>query len=261
MVLERSPYATRMDPSRRSRPRSGVRALFDPDSADGQATNAATEEMIAAHASREELAAAHKARIESHLKSGDIEGAFDYIQTIESDELRNRAFVDFVSRWSMDDPLEAGNWVRDTYGEPFSEEALKSVMRNWAQVSGEDAANWAAALTDSQMRLQGLLWGFSVWAESSDYVSAADWIFQQPKDAAFDVPRSMVAQKMFTVEPSSGVEWAATIPNEEQRGEILWDFYQQWLERDRQAAEASLTQNSLINKGTKRRLLAGEFRD
>ncbi len=257
---QRSSLLARMDPSRRPS-ESGAVALVDHDSEEGRAYAAATEAMIAAHGTREEQAAQHKERIASHLKSGDVLGAFDYIQTIPSEELRQRAFVDFVDQWSLDDPLEAGNWVRDTYGEPFSDDALKAVMRNWSGDAPQDAAEWAQTLDDPQMRLRGLMWGFTVWAESDAYVDAADWINAQPATPDLDIPREMVAHKMFQVQPETGLEWAESLPNAQRRSEVLWDFYESWLNTDRETAGAHLDQNASISPGYKRRLLAGEIRD
>ena len=125
----------------------------------------------------------------------------------------------------------------------LSIQAHQHAARELAKTDPAETVEWAVDLPDGDGKNHAVGTSFHMWAGRSAKEAAAA-IASVPADQR-DAATYGYATRVVHEDPAIGVEWAATISNQEARGRALVDTGRVFYKRDREAANAWLATSGL----------------
>ncbi|MEN8772476.1 MAG: hypothetical protein ABF382_02890, partial [Akkermansiaceae bacterium] len=145
------------------------------------------------------------------MKSGDREAVTQWASNIPEGDLQNTAFQRLAGDFAKEDPAEAVDWASSLPEGEGKYHAVGTSFHQWANRDPKEAANAIASLPNDQ------------------------------QDAATYGYATSVVHK----EPAAGVQWAATISDQESRTNAMVDTGRVFYRRDREAAQEWLANANL----------------
>jgi hypothetical protein len=100
------------------------------------------------------------------------------------------------------------------------------------------AVDWAGKLKEGEARTQAMQKAMGRWL-TEDSAAASAWLNQQPLGAERDQLTGQLIESIYRSDPAGAFEWARNIQNPAARREQLERVYQDWNERDAEAAKAA----------------------
>jgi hypothetical protein len=100
------------------------------------------------------------------------------------------------------------------------------------------AVDWAGKLKEGEARTQAMQKAMDRWL-TADSAAASAWLNQQPQGAERDQLTGQLIESIYRSDPAAAFEWARNIQNPAARREQLERVYQDWSERDSEAAKAA----------------------
>jgi hypothetical protein len=122
-----------------------------------------------------------------------------------------------------------------------------SIASNWSQKDPQNAAAWAAHITDAKVREEVIASVAGAWVQK-DAESASQWIHQLPKDQGRDRATSHLAKHIEKVDPESAFDWAQSIDNSSIRSNTLISSLKAWHKFDSEAARAAVQSANITDR-------------
>ena len=158
----------------------------------------------------------------------DFAGALAWARQQPDEEIRQILLPTLVNNLAPRDP-SAALQIALSVGGNAGTQAVKNVLREWAQREPAAAAEWADAQPTSAENAAGVASGWAL----KDRRSAMEWVRTIPagatKDAALASGVLAISQ---TPEPQAAIEWIADIGGEEKRNEANGYLAWFWLRTD-----------------------------
>ncbi len=201
------------------------------------------------------------ATIISSWMHGDPEGAMTYVQNMPSGPLRDSVLGTISQSMNGGDREAMSTAVAELPDGQVRDAAVLKLVRSWAadSVNGGtnailDAAAWSAALPDDTLRASAYDAIMESWSHG-DPAAAEQWITTLPADKARDQAVYAFAAYVGQNFPAEAGRLAETMAKSSGRGIALYNAGFYWLQQDRPAATAWITQSTLLSDKDKKRLL------
>ena len=163
------------------------------------------------------------------------EEALAWANSLEGSERRN-SLTEALGAWTRQDPQAAAGYLE---GLPAPEQAehVANVARTWSREDPANAAEWLGAQPESAGKVEAI--GFVMWDwTNADPQAAAEWLGEQERGASYDRGVTGLAKAAVHThdDPSSGVEWAASIEDQGLRETMLNHTLREWSRAEPAAA-------------------------
>ena len=225
--------------------------------------------------------------VSAWARSGDYEGATEYISAMPRGQTRGRFATilahqimekgsDAVITWAesvpedakdefqltvirkssgvlaQQDPLGAAAWGEGHDDRPYAGEGAQVVAKEWAGSDPRAALEWAMGLSE-KIRASAVTSAFTRWFRDEPD-SAETWLMAATPAPMLDDSHSILMQRLLTSSPERAAEVAERIQDEASRESSQVALVLTWRQSDAAAAEAWLSESGLSEE-TKSRLL------
>jgi hypothetical protein len=180
--------------------------------------------------------------------------AIVWAEQLPDEVVRGRLFASIASVWADSDPLAAATFAATSIkpGRP-QEDAVVSVIQQWAQQAPEAAAAWIQEFPTGALRETALEELVKLWA-GTDSTRAGEWI-NQLAGPDRDLAISTYATKIAPQFPDAALVWAGSIQDDVRREREITKLVELWLASDASAARKWIAE-STFPAALKERLLA-----
>ena len=156
---------------------------------------------------------------------------------------REGALQEALGSWAASAPSEAAAYV-DQLPERERAGVVGEIARNWAQQEPAEAAEWLGSQPEGQSKTDAM--GHVMWNwTTSDPEAAANWLGEQPAGPSYDSGVTGLAKAATHAydDPSTAVNWASTIENQDLRDSMTQHTLGVWRRQDEAAAESWAADN------------------
>ena len=189
--------------------------------------------------------------IATTLSAQDPEAARAWMNTLPADD-RFTATQSAISALRYQDPEQAAELYDQITREAGGDEnKLNTISRQandiasqWANHSPQDAAGWAAGISNEEHRANAYRNIASQWAQT-DPAGAARWLDELPQGKPRDEATGYFVQNIRQYEPATAFAWADTIGDESARYRALRDAVNQWHNIQPEAAKEAISSANL----------------
>lgn len=158
---------------------------------------------------------------------------------------REESLQEALGSWAASDPSKAAAYV-DQMPEQERSGVVGEVARNWAQQEPAEAAEWLGNQPESESKAGAMgqvMWNWT----TSDPEAAANWLGEQPAGPSYDNGVTGLAKAATHAydDPSTAVNWASTIENQDLRDRMTSHTLGAWRRQDEQAAQSWAAENQI----------------
>ena len=158
---------------------------------------------------------------------------------------REESLQEALGSWAVSDPSKAAAYV-DQMPEEERAAVVGEVARNWAQQEPAEAAEWLGNQPESEGKAGAMgqvMWNWT----TSDPEAAANWLGDQPAGPSYDNGVTGLAKAATHAydDPSTAVNWASTIENQDLRDRMTNHTLGAWRRQDEQAATSWAAENQV----------------
>lgn len=158
---------------------------------------------------------------------------------------REDSLQEAVGGWATTDPSKAAAYVDQLPAEERPGYVL-DVARNWAEQAPADAAAWLGNQPEGDGRaaaMGSLMWHWT----TADPEAAATWLGEQPAGPSYDNGVTGLAKAATHAydDPSTAVNWASTIENQDLRNRMTQHTLGAWRRQNEGAAQAWANENGV----------------
>jgi len=142
-------------------------------------------------------------------------------------------FLKAASTLAAIDPAGTAAWLAEHAGQPYSQGAMRVVVRSWALQDPAAALAWLAALAPGKRRDAGVFHAFEVWHREAPG-DARRWLREATPDPALDPAVRLVVGELLGSAPEEALVWAGAIADPARRAEVTAE-----VSEPRQGSEAA----------------------
>lgn len=150
--------------------------------------------------------------IAAKLASGDIAGALDYAESLDSDFLKMKALSGTLEGWGKDDPNVAVGYLNEHF--PANVDLYNALYKSWAADNYANAAEGTRLITDPSTRAQALESVLYDWGVRGDVDGMLDFVSKLSPAEFTDTIKASTANAISTHSPQDAWNIALTIGNE-----------------------------------------------
>jgi hypothetical protein len=165
--------------------------------------------------------------------------------------VRRAALAAVVQQWAQQSAADAATWCL-TQNESLSSAALPEVMRHWANVDPQAAAQWAHALPNESTRTTALESLVQEWADQYP-AEAAAWAGREAGAAPTLAP--FIAQSWAASDPAAAAQWAQSTHS----GEAISTAVATWAAADAKAALQWVAGHPAESRGELQQIVLGAW--
>ncbi|MCH2065001.1 MAG: hypothetical protein MK194_14905 [Roseibacillus sp.] len=158
---------------------------------------------------------------------------------------REGSLQEALGSWAASAPAEAARYV-DQLPEQERSSYVRDVVRNWSEQAPADAAAWLESQPEGEGRagaMGHLMWNWT----TRDPEAAADWLGEQPAGPSYDEGVTGLAKAAAHAydDPSTAVNWASTIENQDLRDSMTRHTLGVWRRQNEEAAQSWAAENGV----------------
>ncbi len=158
---------------------------------------------------------------------------------------REGSLQEALGSWAASAPAEAARYV-DQLPEQERSSYVRDVVRNWSEQAPADAAAWLESQPEGEGRagaMGHLMWNWT----TRDPEAAADWLGEQPAGPSYDSGVTGLAKAAAHAydDPSTAVNWASTIENQDLRESMTQHTLGVWRRQNEEAARSWAAENGV----------------
>ncbi len=174
----------------------------------------------------------------------DAAGAVAWANTLSGAD-REGALSEALGTWAASEPSAAAAYV-DQLPQQERSPYLLDVVRNWSQQAPADAAAWLGNQPEGEGRagaMGHLMWNWT----TADPEAAANWLGEQPAGPSYDSGVTGLAKAATHAydDPSTAVNWASTIENQDLRESMTQHTLGVWRRQNEEAARSWAAENGV----------------
>jgi len=170
--------------------------------------------------------------------------AVAWANTLSSND-RESSLQEALGSWAVSDPSQAAAYV-DQLPEQERSSYVLDVVRNWSEQAPADAAAWLGSQPEGEGRAEAM--GHLMWNWTTrDPEAAANWLGEQPAGPSYDSGVTGLAKAATHAydDPSTAVNWASTIENQDLRDSMTQHTLGVWRRQDEEAAQSWANENGV----------------
>lgn len=178
------------------------------------------------------------------LRSGTIQDAILWTESMPRGELRGQAMDRVANRFVAEDPEAAAAWAAKYASDEHGVRVIEEVGDEWAERDPKAAVEWLRGLPQGRGQEEGMRSALGEWARR-DFTAAGEYIQNMPASSTRDAAMSGYAQNVVRRDPQAAVAWANSIGQDELRVQTLERTAREWYRRDPKAAAVWLQASNL----------------
>jgi len=158
---------------------------------------------------------------------------------------REGSLQEALGSWAVSDPSQAAAYV-DQLPEQERSSYVRDVVRNWSEQAPADAAAWLGSQPEGEGRAGAM--GYLMWNWTTrDPEAAANWLGEQPAGPSYDEGVTGLAKAAAHAydDPSTAVNWASTIENQDLRESMTQHTLGVWRRQNEEAAQSWAAENGV----------------
>ncbi len=194
--------------------------------------------------------------VEQASRNGVSSTMVSYMESLQKTGDRQNFASMLAQNWATYAPQEAAQWAATLTDPALKNAALSSAIGSWAWDNPSAAAAWVTALPESELRSRQMAQVTTSWARY-DPVQAADWLLSQhPPSAGLDPSIQGLVGTVMKSNPEGAVMWATTISDPKLRSSTIISASREWMKSDPQKATAYIL-TAPLTPAQRTRLLQG----
>lgn len=170
--------------------------------------------------------------------------ALNWVETLPDGPSKRKALTEVAREYADQDPTKAAEWISPYLEEDFVEGAISQISREWIKSDPANALSWIASLPEGDSRSQVLSDAIWQWSRRSPR-QAGDYLAHLPPGHERDSAMRAYSRSVVDEEPSSAMEWAQAIEQEDLRNETITQIAREWYRLDIAAANRWLQSTNL----------------
>ena len=158
---------------------------------------------------------------------------------------REGSLQEALGSWAASAPAEAASYI-DQLPEQERSSYVRDVVRNWSEQAPADAAAWLGSQPEGEGRADAM--GHLMWNWTTrDPEAAANWLGEQPAGPSYDSGVTGLAKAAAHAydDPSTAVNWASTIENQDLRESMTQHTLGVWRRQNEEAARSWAAENGV----------------
>lgn len=150
--------------------------------------------------------------IGAKLAEGDIAGALDYAESLDSDYLKLKTLSGILEGWAKTDPAAAAAYLNSHFGSNV--DLYTSLYSSWASQNYQAAAQGTALISDPVARQSALESVLYQWGAKGDYNSMIDYVSTLPSSEFTDSVKAKAVSAISTTSAQQAWNIAMSIADE-----------------------------------------------
>lgn len=179
-----------------------------------------------------------------HGSEAMISWTEELLPTLETPQLKEKAFRKAVRTLSRKDPQRAGEWALARWGEPYADIGPGAVAEGWILAAPIDALGWLEHEAPEPSRAKALELVYGRWLFQNRSV-AQQWLESTDRTAFHDPAIGVLARTLAQSNPDGAMEWCARVIEQAGRKMCYVSTVGQWARKEPGAAIRWLDESPL----------------
>jgi hypothetical protein len=187
--------------------------------------------------------------VASEMLEDGLDSTKAWVDTITDPDLRGGALSRVAESAIREDLPGAVEWVTQYAGDESANRAVSRVASAWAEDDPRAVLTWADGLPDAT-KASAYGEAFEEWTRQ-DATAAGEHLSNMQASPERDAAVEEFATNVARTEPTTAIQWAETIADQEIRTEALTEVAQTWYRQDQAAATQWLETSGLPEESVK----------